>query len=80
MFFAIGSFCWTDIYAMSVSHYRVTNFILLALAMVGIFISGKGYFMHLFRIKKFSDIDPIADFKGMYKYFKVEYNSANTRK
>ena len=44
---------------MSVSHYRVTNFILLALAIVGIFISGNGYFMHLFRIKKFTDIDPI---------------------
>lgn len=49
LFFAVGCFCWTDLYAVSVSHYRITNFLMFGLSLIAILISMRGYLTRILR-------------------------------
>jgi hypothetical protein len=49
LFFAVGCFCWTDLYAVSVPHYRITTFLMFGLSLVAMLISARGSLTRILR-------------------------------
>ena len=47
--FAVGCFCWTDLYAVSVPHYRITTFLMFGLSLVAMLISARGSLTRILR-------------------------------
>jgi hypothetical protein len=57
LLFAIGSFLWTDIYAVSLPRFRHTNIILFIISLVPVFFGGKNYMARLLNPRYFAQPD-----------------------